>query len=119
MLVSERDSVLLEDDNSDFVEELAEERAPDPREREAVEELRAFFESHREQVFFSRQLEVQHEGDYFHWITNRALRELRGEGLILGETRPLSTGGSITLLWHRGYRFYRRSAAKLVALVEE
>jgi hypothetical protein len=70
-------------------------------------------------VFFSRQLEVQNENDYFHWITNRAIRQLREEGLILGETRALSTGGSINLLWHRGYRFYRRSANRLVTLVEE
>ena len=81
--------------------------------------LRAFFVEHREEVFFSRQLEIQHEQDYFHWVTNRALRELRDEGFILGETRPLRTGGSINLLWHRGYRFYRRRAARLVSLVEE
>lgn len=81
--------------------------------------MRSFFGSHREHVFYSRQIEVQYEDNYFHWITNRALRELRGEGLISGETRSLSTGGSINLLWHRGYRFYRRSAARLVDLVEE
>lgn len=70
-------------------------------------------------MFFSRQLEVQHEDDYFHWITNRALRELRDSGRILGESRSLSTGSSINLLWHKGYRFYRRSASRVVALVEE
>jgi len=96
-----------------------EERPPDPRETDALEDLTAFFKEHREQVFFSRQLEVQNEGKYFHWITNRALRELKGQGLLQGETRPLSTGGSINLLWPRGYRFHRRSAAKLVRLVEE
>ncbi len=35
------------------------------------------------------------------------------------ETRSLKTGGSINLLWHRGYRFYRRSARRLVTLVDE
>jgi hypothetical protein len=62
---------------------------------------------------------VQREDDYFHWVTNRALRELRGQGFLLGETRELRTGGSINLLWHRGYRFYRRSATRLVSLVEQ
>ena len=95
------------------------ERSPDPQEQEAVETLREFFGTHRERVFFSRQVEVQHEDRYFHWITNRVLRELRSDGYILGETRPLKTGGSINLLWNRGYRFYRRSAARLVKLVEE
>jgi hypothetical protein len=64
-------------------------------------------------------LEVQNEDIYFHWVTNRALRDLRDEGLIQGETRQLKTGGSINLVWHRSHRFYRRSAASLVALVEE
>jgi hypothetical protein len=93
--------------------------APDRRERDALIKLREFFTSHPEEVFFSRQLEVQHERDYFHWVTNRALRVLRDERFLLGETRSLSTGSSINLLWHRGYRFYRRNATRLVRLVEE
>jgi len=110
---------LSEDEEFDLGDLEPEERPPDPREREAAGELLAFFESHRDQVFFSRQIEVQREDSYFHWITNRALRELRDAGEILGETRRLSTGSSINLLWHRRYRFYRRSAARLVSLVEE
>jgi hypothetical protein len=70
-------------------------------------------------VFFSRQLEVRYEDRYFHWITNRAVRYLRDDGLLLGETRSLRTGGTINLVWHRSYRFYRRAATKLVNLVEE
>jgi hypothetical protein len=116
---SSEESILSEYDYSDYEDEPGEERPSDPRQREAQGKLRDFFEQNREQVFFSRQLEVVHENDYFHWITNRALRELRDEGFILGETRPLSTGGSINLLWHRGYRFHRRSARRMVALVEE
>lgn len=108
-----------EEDDLYSAEKEDKERPPDPREREAVVALREFFGVHREQVFFSRQVEVQHEDNYFHWITNRVLRELRSEGHILGETRSLRTGGSINLLWNKGYRFYRRSAARLVKLVEE
>ncbi len=37
----------------------------------------------------------------------------------MGETRTLKTGGTINLLWHRSFRFYRRAATKLVALVDE
>ncbi len=84
-----------------------------------MDDLRQFFNSHNEEVYFSRQVEVRFEDDYFHWISNRALRELREEGFVLGETRALSTGGSINLVWRRGYRFYRRNAARVVRLVEE
>jgi hypothetical protein len=91
----------------------------DERELEARDHLRQFFDRNREDVFFSRQLEVQNENEYFHWITNRAIRELEAEGLIRSEWRKLSTGTSVKLIWHKGYRFYKRSAGQLVTLVEE
>jgi hypothetical protein len=96
-----------------------EERPPDEREIDARELLKEFFERNPEQIFFSRQLEVQNENKYFHWITNRAIRDLEGEGLIRSEWRKLNTGTSIKLVWHKSYRFYKRSAARLIALVEE
>jgi hypothetical protein len=110
---------MTSDDNFGLGEGQVRFRQPDPREREAAATFRDFFDAHRDEVFFSRQLEVRHEDKYFHWISNRAIRDLREEGLIVGETRPLSTGGAINLLWHRGYRFHRRSARRLVTLVEE
>lgn len=106
-------------DDFDLEGSAGEERSPDPRETDAIDDLANFFGKHREMVFFSRQLEVRNEGKYFHWITNRALRELKDRGLVRGETRPLKTGGAINLLWLRSYRFYKRSAANLVRLVEE
>lgn len=107
--------------NEDFFEPPEEigGREPDAREDEARAALDAFFDGHKESVFFSRQLEVRNEGDWYHWITNRALRELAGRGLIRTETRALQTGGSIHLMWHKSYRYYRRDATKVVRLVEE
>lgn len=85
----------------------------------ARDHLRGFFNGNRQQVFFSRQLEVQNEKEYFHWITNRAIRDLEEDGLIKSEWRELTTGAKIKLVWHRGYRFYKRAAVQLVSLVEE
>jgi len=70
-------------------------------------------------VFFSRQLEVNNEDEWYHWITNRALRELAGRGLLRTDVRELKTGGSIHLMWHKNHRYYRRDAKKVVQLVEE
>lgn len=94
-------------------------RPSDPKEREARDELADFFDKNREHVFFSRQLEVRNERKYFHWITNRALRDSEEQRLIKRERRKLKTGGSIILLWHRSFRYYRRSATRLINLVEE
>lgn len=91
----------------------------DLKESQVREHLRRFFDEHRFEVFFSRQIEVQNEDVYFHWITNRAIRDLIDEGVVRSEFRKLRGGGSIKLLWHKGYRFYKRSAIKLISLVEE
>ena len=91
----------------------------DETEVAAREHLRRFFDENRERVFFSRQIEVQNESAYFHWITNRAIHDLEEEGSIKSEWRRLDTGTSIKLLWHKSYRFYKRRASELVSLVEE
>jgi len=91
----------------------------DPAERSARELLRDFFDRHPQQVYFSRQLEVQNEDRYFHWITNRAIRDLESEGMILSERRNLQSGGTIKLLWNKKFRYHKREAAKLVELVNE
>jgi hypothetical protein len=88
---------------------------PDEREIEAIDRLREFFDENREKVFFSRQLEVFYEHEYFHWITNRAIRALEAEGLIKSERRKLRTGTFIKLLWHKGYSF-RREAPRSLSL---
>lgn len=104
-----------EEDFSEIYDDLP----PDEHEIEASEKLRSFFDTNRNRVFFSRQLEVIHEQEYFHWITSRAIRELEAEGLIKSERRQLRTGTSIKLIWHKSYRFQKRSAKSLISLVED
>jgi len=68
-------------------------------------------------VFYSRQLEVLFENEHFHWVTNRAINHLVREGRILSEQRALRNGPSIKLLWHRKFRFYKRTANEVFDLV--
>src|ERR1051326_6258619 len=103
------------DDN--FVERP--DRGPDPQEQRATEVLRAFFEAHCDVVFTSRQVEVLHEREFFHWVTNRAVQDLVKEGALKSEMRELAFGGSVKVLWHRGYRYPRRVTEKLLRLVNE
>ena len=95
------------------------ERPPDPQQKKARERLRFLFSENPKQVFFSRQLEVLLEGEFFHWVTSRAVHELVAEGLVLSEVRTLRWGNQIALFWHRGYRYYRRGATAVAQLVEE
>lgn len=81
--------------------------------------LEAMFDRDRERVFFSRQVEVVHEGRFFHWVTSRAPKTLVANGVINSEERDLSNGGRVTLMWHRSYRYYKRAAERVVALIDE
>jgi len=63
--------------------------------------LLAHFEDNPQNVFYSRQLEVMFEREYFHWVTNRAVRRLITEGRIHTEERQLSTGSVIKLVWQK------------------
>jgi hypothetical protein len=106
--------------NEDFSLPLVEPvEVGDRQEEAAAVAVERYFEEHRDRVFFSRQIEVMLEREWFHWVTNRALRVLIARGTLRNEVRPLSTGGTVNLMWHRSYRYYRRDAARLIALVEE
>jgi len=48
----------------------------DTEEAKARARLLAHFVDQPQEVFYSRQLEVLFEREYFHWVTNRALRKL-------------------------------------------
>ncbi|MBE9008356.1 hypothetical protein IQ259_25705 [Fortiea sp. LEGE XX443] len=106
-------------DYDDFEEyEEIDSEITDPAEVKAKETIRDFFDKNQESVYFSCQIEVLHEKKYFHWVTNRAIRDLIAEGVVKEEVRKLTTKGNIKLLWHKNYRYYKRSANELVQLVE-
>jgi len=99
----------------------------DPVEEEAVDQLGGFFKQNKDDVFFSKQLEVQNEKGYFHWVTNRAIKRLINDGLLSSQPLQLSLqlklgaieGGKIIFLWHRSNRYYKRQLDKVYKLVSE
>lgn len=92
-------------------------RPPDPVELQAEAALRAFFEAHQQEVFYSRQLEVRFEDQYFHWITNRALRTLVKDGELLVDRRVLITG-ELHVVRHPRCRYHTRATTALAELVQ-
>jgi hypothetical protein len=93
-------------------------RDVDPQQIACRKQLFSFFDKNREQVFFATQLAVQNENRFFHWITYRAIEDLIGSPLKT-EMRQMKTGAPIRLLWHRGYRYFKRDAVSLISLVEQ
>jgi hypothetical protein len=94
-------------------------RPPDLVEATAKMALGKFFEENPESVFTSRQIEIRLERQFFHWITNRALHDIVAEGLVIADEKELETGGKTKLMWPKEYRYYKRSATRVIQLVEE
>jgi hypothetical protein len=105
-------------DDFDYTEPVPE-RKPDQYVISARQKLKAFFGTNDSKVFFGNQLAVQNEDTFFHWVTHRAINELIDEGVVSTENRELAFGGQIKLLWDRSFRYYKREAKKVIALVEE
>ncbi len=84
---------------NDFWESEEYEKPPDPRQEEARSHLEKFFEQNREEVFFSRQIEVQNEAKYFHWVANRAVSSKLN--LPVDAPRELQDGTMLRFVrWH-------------------
>ncbi|HYT74773.1 MAG TPA: hypothetical protein VEL79_08505 [Vicinamibacterales bacterium] len=115
------------DEQDDATEEPAAARR-DPQTDVAKEFLQKFFADHPEEVFYERQLLIWFEdGKYpgipkdgfFHWITGRALHELRDENRISSELEELTTGTHIRFYRSNRNRFWKRDAARIKSLVQE
>ncbi|MDB5200043.1 MAG: hypothetical protein JWO92_2006 [Chitinophagaceae bacterium] len=94
-------------------------KTPDHVALDAYEELKKFFEDNANKVFYGRQLEIIFENKYFHWITNRVIRDLARNNLIISQKRDLKNGGHIILYWHKSFRYNRREANNVIDIVEE
>lgn len=92
-------------------------KIPDSEEAKARARLLTYFIDNPCQVFYSRQLEILFEDEFFHWVTNRALRSLIEEKHVLTETRKLDIGSEVKLVWYRTFRFYKRAATDVFNLV--
>lgn len=92
-------------------------RVPDTEEAKARSRLLTHFIDNPETVFYSRQLEVLFEKEFFHWVTNRALRALVDEGHVKSEGRQLDIGSEMKLVWYRTFRFYKRAGNAVFDLV--
>jgi len=91
----------------------------DETQLEAEGVITRFFRTYREEVFYSRQIELMHENEYFHWVTKRAVDVLIENEEITTKTEPLKYSDKIKLLWHKSNRYPIRKSKELIKLVEE
>jgi hypothetical protein len=99
-----------------------EEYPPDPKTKECKTVLLVEFKRNAKNVYYQRQLEVLHEKKFFHWVTDRAIRELSEEERIIIDSYPITVGehkDKLKIIALSGNRYYRRPAKKAARIVEE
>ena len=77
-----------------------------------------YFPEDAQQVFYGRQLEVWLEKSFFHWITRKALAELREERRI-SFSEESTAQHKAHLYWPRKHRYPRRQILEIVKLIDE
>lgn len=95
---------------------------PDPKTQEIKSLLLDEFRRNPKNVYFQRQLEVWYEKRFFHWVTDRAIRELVEEDKVIADNYPIKVGphkDKIKIITISGNRYYRRPAKKMARIVEE
>lgn len=108
----------------DFEDEFWEGETAEPEQRRdpvvvrAAESIRAVYERRPDDVLYVRQLEVMLEKEYFHWVTDFAIRDLRESGFLADEYVSLGAGNArLRFLFRAGHRFRRRQMKRAVAIV--
>lgn len=99
------------------------EHAPGPGDDPAVQELEprllAYLDERPDTVFYETQLAVIFERDFFHWVTVRALKDLRQAGKIGSALEQLAGEVPIRFYFSRRCRYWKRKAAELREVVRQ
>lgn len=103
--------------------EPTEPQGPGPSDDPVVEELEPLLlehlDSHPDSVFYETQLAVIFEQKFFHWVTVRALKDLRVAGKIGSALQELSANVPIRFYFSRRCRYWKRKADELRRVVLE
>jgi hypothetical protein len=111
----------VSEDYDDYEPESEEvpEQPRDPVTDDAKQAIVARVAEEPGRVYYSRQLEVLHEKKFFHWITNRAVRELVDERVFRVEAVDLGPNVSIKFLVPKGLRYHQRAVKKMARVVRK
>jgi len=118
----------FDDDYPDIFE--LEEAAEDPKLPEAIKAIHELFQQSPGRVFYEKQIEILLEKKLYHWITTKALRQLREAGEIRSELENLYSPSTVDLqeslpqnhirfYFHKQNRYVKRQAEEIKRLVRQ
>jgi hypothetical protein len=91
----------------------------DPMVRAASVELVRFFESHLNDIFYLKQLQVRFEKKYFHWVLANAVNELLENEFLKFYTLKLGKATKVKFIFHKSNRYYKRQIKNNLKIIEE
>jgi hypothetical protein len=89
----------------------------DPAVRELEPQIVAYLDGHAEVVFYETQLAVIFERNFFHWVTSRALKDLREANKVGSALEELSPNVPIRFYFSRRCRYWKRKSEELRRVV--
>ena len=89
----------------------------DPAVQEVEPLLVAYLNEHPDNVFYETQLAILFEHKFFHWVTVRALKDLREVGKIGSSLEELSPDVPLRFYFSRRCRYWKRKAGELRRVV--
>jgi hypothetical protein len=106
-----------DDFDYDFRDDIEEVAPEDPAVVEASRQIIELFERHPDSVYYETQLAVKLEKQFFHWVTSRALKELRIAEQIGSELQELAGSTRVRFFFSRRNRYWRRRATAIKKVV--
>lgn len=111
------------DDRYDYdYEDIDDTKPLYPRDKQVdivKDELKKFFDEHKQEVFYLKQLDVRFEDKYFHRITAKALNELINEKYVNFAEEPLGENTRVKFIFNKSYRYYRREIKEKIKIIRE
>jgi len=104
----------------DYIPEIEEEiRAEDNYFEAAKRDIIDLYENDKNSIYYIRQLQVKFEKEYFHWITYRVLKYLRGLGRLKIIERRQQDGTTRHFYIHPSNRYPIRKINKMEEIINE
>jgi hypothetical protein len=115
-----QDDMSWEDPEPDAYQDPEDDR-PGPADDPAVQRLEplllALFDEHPDTVFYESQLAVRFEDNFFHWVTVRALKDMRESERIGTSLQELTPNTQLRFYFNRRFRYWKRKAEEVRRLV--
>ncbi|MFH1368058.1 MAG: hypothetical protein ABII64_02900 [Elusimicrobiota bacterium] len=101
----------------DYYDDIEKPIREDAYQVQALELIKEIINKNKNDVFYTKQLQILIEDRIFHWVTARAIEDLLEKGGKYLSSRDKKSDAHV--IWHRSNRYYKRKSKALARLIEK